>query len=108
MSFSEPAEVKISSNENSVIDIDFHLQIAFTCLTVHKMLSKTKRMMHFRSWIWFYNILYWTLKMSFSEPAEVKISSNANSVRDKDFHLQLALTSVTRHEVKENRSRRWQ
>src|SRR5512140_1213854 len=81
MSFSEPAEVKISSNANSVRDIDFHLQLALTCLTVHELLFKTKRMMHFSGWIWFYHILYWTLKMSFSQPAEVKISSNANSVR---------------------------
>src|SRR5512140_1858351 len=47
-------------------------------------------MMHFSGWIWFYHILYWTLKMSFSQPAEDKISSNANSDRDIDFHLQLS------------------
>src|SRR5512140_3119702 len=82
MSFSEPAEVKISSNANSVIDIDFHLQLALTCSTVHEMLSKTKRMMHFSGWIWFYHFLNSTLKMSCSQPAEVKIISNANSVRD--------------------------
>src|SRR5512141_1517603 len=99
MSFSEPAKVKISSNANSVIDIYFHLQLALTCLTVHEMLSKTKRMMHFSSWIWFYHNLYWTLKMSFTQPAEVKISSNANSVRDIDFHLQLALTCLTVHDM---------
>src|SRR5512133_2928127 len=92
MSCFQPAEVKTSSNANSVRDIDFHLQLALTCLTVHKMLSKTKIIMYFSSWIWFYHILYWTLKMSFTQPAEVKISSNANSVIDIDFHLQLALT----------------
>src|SRR5512140_2751012 len=99
MSFSEPAEVKISSNANSVRDIDFHLQLALTSLTVHEMLSKTKRMMHFCGWIWFYHSRNRTLKMSCSQPAEVKISSNANSVRDIDFHLQLALTCLTVHEM---------
>src|SRR5512141_3068358 len=95
MSFSEPAKVKISSNANSVIDIYFHLQLALTCLTMHEMLSKTKRMMHFSSWIWFYHNLYWTLKMSFSEPAEVKISSNANSVSQKNVRLHaLVIISV--------------
>src|SRR5512146_1168922 len=99
MSFSEPAEVKISSNANSVRDIYFHLQLALTYLTVHEMLSKTKRMMHFSSWIWFYYILHWTLKMSCTQQQEVKTSSNANSVRDIDFHLQLALTCLTVHDM---------
>src|SRR5512141_2522348 len=99
MSLSQPAERSNHSNANSVIDIDFHLQLALTCLIVHEMLSKTKRMMHFSSWIWFYHILHWTLKMSFTQPAEVKISSNANSVIDIDFHLQLALTCLTVHEL---------
>src|SRR5512146_2086146 len=76
-----------------------HLQLAITCLTVHEILPKTKRMMYFSSWIWFYHILHWTLKMSFTQPAELKISSNANLVRDIDFHLQLALTCLTVHEM---------
>src|SRR5512132_1289315 len=80
-------------------ETDFHLQLALTCLTVHEILFKTKRMMYISSWIWFYHILYWTLKMSFTQPAEVKISSNANSVIDIDFHLQLALTCLTVHEM---------
>src|SRR5512146_1656475 len=99
MSFSEPAEVKISSNANSVRFIDFHLQLDLICLTVHGMLSKTKRMMHFSSWIWFYHILHWTLKISFTQPAEVKISSNANSVRDIDYHLQPAIKCLTVHDM---------
>src|SRR5512141_1611975 len=99
MSFSEPAEVKISSNANSVIDIDFHLQLALTCLTVHEMLSKTKRMMHFSSWIWFYKIMSLKLKISCLDTTEVKISSNSNSVIDIEFHLQLALTCLTVHEM---------
>src|SRR5512133_3348529 len=99
MSFSEPAEVKISSKANSVIDIDFHLQLALTCLTVHEMLSKTKRMMHFSDWICFYHFLNWTWKMSFSQPEKRSNHSRANSVSDIDFHLQLALTCLTVHEM---------
>src|SRR5512132_3142978 len=99
MSLSQPAERSNHSNANSVIDIDFHLQLALTCLTVHEMLSKTKRIMHFSGWIWFYHFLNSTLKMSCSQPAEVKISSNENSVRDIDFHLQFALKCLTVHEL---------
>src|SRR5512140_1910812 len=99
MSLSQPAERSNHSNANSVRDIYFHLQLALTCLTVHEMLSKTKKNDAFYSWIWFYYILNWTLKMSLSQPAERSNHSNANSVRDMDFHLQLALTCLTVHEM---------
>src|SRR5512132_159618 len=99
MSLSQPAERSNHSNANSVRDIGFHLQLALTCLTVHEMLSKTKKKMLFSGWKWFYYILNWTLKMSLSQPAERSNHSNANSVRDIDFHLQLALTCLTVHEM---------
>src|SRR5512146_2813000 len=99
MSFSEPAERSNHSNANSVRDIDFHLQLALTCLTVHEMLSETKKNDAFYSWIWFYYILNWTLKMSLSQPAERRKQSNAISIEDRDFHLNLAVTCLTVHEM---------
>src|SRR5512140_1124481 len=99
MSLSQPAERSNHSNANSVRDIDFHLQLALTCLTVHELLSKTKKNDAVYGWICFYHFLKWTLKMSLSQPAERSNHSFANSVRDIDFHLQLALTCLTVHEM---------